>query len=586
MFNASGKVIYVGKARNLQKRVASYFSRLLDTKTQVMIAKVVNIEVIVTSSENEALLLEANLIKSLKPRYNVHLRDDKSYPYLYLSTDQQFPRLDFYRGLRKGKGSYFGPYPSAGSVRENLALIQKLFKLRQCRDTFFSHRTRPCLQYQIKRCTAPCVGKVSENDYRDQVNLAVLFLQGKNNIIVDELTTKMEQASKIKDYEKAAYYRDQITQLRKLQTTQSVIGDKGNIDIVGAYQAVGQMVISVLQIRGGRLLGKRTYFPKAPADTELGDALSAFIPQYYLNPVRANDLPKRVVLTHELNDRAWIEAALQNKLEQKIILSDKKLKVYRQWQKMAVMNAMQALTQLQAEKSNVALKLSTLKQAMHLPNPILRIECFDVSHTSGEATVASCVVYGEEGALKKDYRKYNIKNITPGDDYAAMYQALTRRYTRIKSEGALLPDLLIIDGGKGQLTEAAKVLEELQVSGVVLLGVAKGRTRKPGMETLLIYGKEKPIQLAENNMALHLIQFIRDEAHRFAITSHRARRAKARNESPLEHIEGIGERRRQQLLKFFGGLQELRRASVEDIVRVPGISEALAQVVFDALHER
>lgn len=585
MINASGKVIYVGKARNLQKRVSSYFTKALDAKTQLMVSKIANIEIIVTGSETEALLLESNLIKSLKPKYNILLRDDKSYPYLYLSTEQKFPRLDFFRGSRGAKGMYFGPYPNAGSVRENLALIQKLFKIRQCRDSFFANRTRPCLQYQIKRCTAPCVGLVSEKEYQAQVRHAILFLQGKNEAVIDELTHNMEQASQERHYEQAAFYRDQVIILRRLQESQSVIGAKGNIDVIGAFSGLGQVAVSVLQIRGGRLLGKRVYFPETPLDESLSETIGAFLPQYYFNPVRASDLPERIVLTEPLPDRGWIESALKDELGKKILLSDKKHKAFRQWQKMAEMNAMQALTQHQAEKSEVALKLAALQKALKLPNPIARIECFDVSHTSGESTVASCVVYGEEGALHSEYRKYNIKNITGGDDYAAMRQALMRRYTRIKSEGAVLPDLLLIDGGKGQMSEALKVLEELQVSGVAILAVAKGPTRKPGMETLLLAGQQQPIQLSAESLALHLIQFVRDEAHRFAITTHRAKRAKAARESPLEHIEGIGAVRRARLLKHFGGLQELKRASVADIARVSGISEALAQKIFDVLHD-
>ena len=584
MKDASGKIIYVGKARNLRKRVGSYFSGKLDTKTQVMIAKVVAIEIIVTTSENEALLLEANLIKEFKPRYNVLLRDDKSYPYLYLSTDQTFPRLDFYRGSKKGRGKYFGPYPSAGSVRENLALIQKLFKLRQCRDTFFANRTRPCLQYQIKRCTAPCVGLVSEQDYQAQVQHAIYFLQGKNDRIIEALSSQMQHASDDKCYEEAARFRDQIVQLRQLQKQQSIIGDNGNIDIIGVAEQLGHVAISVMQVRGGRLLGKRVYFPKIPAQASKNEVLSSFIPQYYLNSLRRHDLPNRVVFSEKLEDRLWIQQALQSQLDVKIHLSDRKLESSRQWQKMAELNATQALAEYVGQKAQVSAKLSELAKLLNCPNALQRIECFDISHTQGNATVASCVVYTEVGASKKDYRKYNIKGITPGDDYAAMYQALTRRYTRLKEAEEPLPDLLIIDGGKGQLAQAVKVFEELQVSGVILLGVAKGPERKAGKELLWLNGKEEAIVLPENNLAFHLIQFVRDEAHRFAITAHRAKRAKQSQRSKLEEIDGIGDVRRQQLLKYFGGLQGLKRASVEEIARVPGISESLAEKIHSFLH--
>lgn len=585
MQNSMGKVIYVGKARNLQKRVASYFSRQLETKTQAMVAKIANIEVIVTSSENDALLLESNLIKSLKPRYNVLLRDDKSYPYLYLSTHHSFPRLDFYRGSKRGEGTYFGPYPSASSVRENLALIQKLFKLRQCRDSFFNHRTRPCLQYQIKRCTAPCVGFVTEKAYQKQVQHAVDFLEGKNDAIIEDLTLNMNEASGKLDYELAAHFRDQISQLRRLQQQQSMIGDNGNIDVIGAFSSLGQAAISVLQIRGGRLLGKRAYFPLIPPSTNEEEIISAFIPQYYFNKIRAEDLPQKIILSHVLKERLWIQQALQAQLQKTLTLTDRKLEKYRQWQKMAIENAMQSLKHHVAEKSQVAVKLAALQKLLGVPHPISRIECFDISHTQGEATVASCVVFTEQGQARKEYRKYNIKDITPGDDYAAMRQVLLRRYMRLKSsEGSTLPDLLLIDGGKGQLAVAAEVLEELQMSGMWLLGVAKGPTRKPGLETLLLWGKSTPIHLSQESAVLHLIQYIRDEAHRFAITAHRVKRGKARGHSILEDIEGIGAVRRRHLLQFFGGLQELQKASVADIARVPGISEALAQQIFDALH--
>lgn len=585
MQDAAGKVIYVGKARNLQKRVSSYFNRQLDTKTQVMVAKIANIEVIVTANENEAFLLEFNLIKALKPRYNILLRDDKSYPYLYLSTQHSFPRLDFYRGSLLGEGEYFGPYPSVGSVRENLALIQKLFKIRQCRDSFFNNRTRPCLQYQIKRCTAPCVGLVSEKDYQAQVMHAIYFLRGKNDQIITDLTQQMEIASEKLDYEMAAHYRDQIIQLRRLQQQQSIIGDQGNIDIIGAYQKDEHAAVSVLQVRGGRLLGKRVYFPILPVEAKEEDIVSAFIPQYYLNKIRSHDLPNRIVVSHALLDRLWIQEVLQLQLQKKIVLSDRKLSQYRQWQKMAILNATLALRQHFAEQSQIAAKLQALQNALRLPNPITRIECFDISHTQGEAAVASCVVFTEQGELRKEYRKYNIKEITPGDDYAAMRQALLRRYTRIKAdELGVLPDLLIIDGGKGQLGVAAEIMEELQVSGVLLLGVAKGPERKAGRETLFIWERRAVLVSTSDQLALHLIQQIRDEAHRFAITAHRAKRSKAQQHSVLEDIEGVGAVRRQRLLKYFGGLQELQRASVEEIARVPGISITLAQQIFAALH--
>ncbi len=585
MLNTDGQVIYVGKARNLHKRLTSYFRRQLDTKTQSLMQQVALIETTITNTENEALLLEANLIKEYHPRYNVLLRDDKSYPYLYLAIYQKFPRLDFYRGAKKAPGRYFGPFPNAGSVRENLALIQKLFKLRQCNDIFFKNRTRPCLQYQIKRCTAPCVGYVNENDYRQQVDEAILFLEGKNNEVVDKLSRRMEIASEKLDYEDAGYYRDQIVRLRRLQKQQFMMRDNGNIDVIGVSESMGYVGFVVIFIRAGRVIGSKPFFPNMPRDTNKQDALTAFVSQYYLSPLHHDDLPERIVLSEILEDRLWIQNALSDVLQHKFTISDTKRAPYKQWQHMAAVNASEALTQHLAMKNTWASKLEAVQIALHLPNIAGRIECFDVSHTQGEATVASCVVFGTEGAIKQDYRRFNITGVTPGDDYGALRQALSRRYTRLKEGGGTLPDLLIIDGGIGQLKQAADVLEELQVSGVMLMGVAKGPARKPGQEKIYLWGRKVEIHLPSDSMALHLIQFIRDEAHRFAIVAHRAKRAKRRLESPLESIEGIGPKRRQDLLKYFGGLQELKKASIDEIAKVPGISQKLAEAIHQALNE-
>ncbi len=585
-FDATGQVIYVGKAKNLRKRVSSYFSRQLDKKTQTMLAKVVNIEVLLAASENDALLLESDLIKSLKPRYNIVLRDDKSYPFLYLSTQQRFARLDFYRGKKQEQGEFFGPYPSASAVRENLALIQKLFRLRQCSDSFFKHRTRPCLQYQIKRCTAPCVGLVSEAEYSQQVAHTIGFLRGKSHEVMDNITGLMEAAAKRLHYEEAAHYRDQIDQLRRLQNQQTHLSGKRNIDVIGVAQYAGRIGFTVLSIRDGRMLGKRSYFPKLPLVSELGEALSAFIAQYYLNTVRQNDLPQKVIASERITDRLWLQNALQSKLSSKLVLSDQKTAASLAWQKMAVTNTLEALRHFVAEKSQVAEQLLALQESLSLSYPIQRIECFDVSHTQGEATVASCVVFNEAGSAHQDYRRYSISGITSGDDYAAMRQALERRYARLKREAAKLPDLLIIDGGKGQLHAAAEVMETLQISGLALLGVAKGVERKPGAETLWLYGQEKPLSLRPDSIAFHLIQHIRDEAHRFAISSHRAKRAKARSQSLLQSIQGVGVARRQRLLTHFGGLQGLMKASVQDIAAVSGINAALAEKIFKFLHSQ
>lgn len=584
-FDSTGKVLYVGKAKNLRKRVSSYFSRQLDRKTQVMIGKVANIEVIVATSENHALLLEADFIKSLKPRYNVLLRDDKSYPYLHLSSSHPFPRLDFYRGKKNNNGMFFGPYPSASAVRENLILIQKLFQLRQCRDSFFSHRTRPCLQYQIKRCTAPCVGLVSEADYHQQVERAVYFLQGKNSRIIDELAQLMEKSAKKFAYEQAAHYRDQIEQLRALQNQHAGLKEQQSSDIIGAAQYAGRVGFTVLSIRAGRVLGQQTYFPQVPLEVTLSEALASFITQYYLNTARFDDLPKEIIASEKIMDRLWIQSALQKQLPKKVFLKDRKLEQFLQWQQMAVKNTEQALIHFVAQKHQVTQQLDALQKLLKSPNPICRIECFDISHTQGESTVASCVVFGLEGSINKDYRQYSIKGVTPGDDYAAMNQAILRRYTRLKQEERSLPDLLIIDGGKGQLHQAAKVIETLQINDIVLLGVAKGITRKAGQETLWVYGQQKHIACPADHIARHLIQFIRDEAHRFAISAHRTKREKVRRQSVLENISGIGGAKRQQLLKHFGGLQGLKAATVRDIAQVPGIGDELANKIFEFFHQ-
>lgn len=585
MFNADGKVIYVGKARNLKKRLSSYFRKnLSDTKTGVLMSKVADIQVTITNDEVEALLLEANLIKRYRPRYNVLLRDDKSYPYLYLSTQDKFPRLDFHRGAKKKKGHYFGPYPSAGAVRDNLALIQKLFQLRQCKDSFFRNRSRPCLQYQIKRCTAPCVKYVSETDYRHQVDLAILFLEGKSFAVTETLQEKMNAASKAQHYEMAALYRDQIMQLRQLQRQQKITGDQGDIDIIGIAQEQGSVAISVIFVRTGRVIGNKSFIPNAPKELAAEHVLEAFLPQYYLSPLRGDVVIDRIILTRSLSDKTWLQQALRESMHNKLVISDKQSEKYSKWQSLADSNAAFALSQHLAGKNNAVMKLQALQKTLELPNPIQRIECFDVSHTNGESTVASCVVFTESGSANAEYRRYNIRQVAAGDDYHAMEQALLRRYTKIKENNGTLPDLLLIDGGKGQLAKAVAVFEELQISGVVLLAIAKGRARKAGYEQLFLPGKKQAIHLQPDSIAFHLLQYIRDEAHRFAITTHRKQRAKSRSHSPLENIDGIGSKRRQQLLQHFGGMQALVKASVQDIAKVNGISKTLAQAIYDALH--
>lgn len=580
MLNAAGEVIYVGKARNLVKRVSSYFSRSATTaKTRALVSQIVNIEVTVTHTENEALILENNLIKELRPRYNVLLRDDKSYPYIFLSADQ-FPRLAYHRGAKRAHGRYFGPYPSAGAVRETLNLLQKLFRVRQCEDTFYSNRSRPCLQYQIKRCTAPCVDYVSAAEYADDVRLATLFLEGKDSQVIDELVRQMEVASAKLEFERAAQYRDQIANLRRVQERQYVSGTGGDLDVIVSAYEKGVGCVQVVFIRGGHQLGNKTFFPGHTQDTDVAEILAAFLPQYYLG----KQVPTEILVNQPMEDQQLLEEVLSEQAGRKVSISHNLRGDRARWVQMAVINVDDALRRHLASKSGMRQRYEALQDALELDSTPQRLECFDISHTMGEATVASCVVFNDEGPLKSDYRRFNIEGITPGDDYAAMHQALTRRYTRLKEGEGKLPDILFIDGGKGQLAEAQKVLEELQVSDVVLVGVAKGPERKAGLETLFLYGHEQPIILPTDSPALHLIQQIRDEAHRFAITGHRQRRAKTRSTSVLEGIPGVGPKRRRDLLKQFGGWQEVARAGVDDLLKVKGISRDLAQKIYDALH--
>lgn len=586
MLNANGKILYVGKARNLKKRVSSYFQRaLVDSKTIALMSEVQAVNYTVTNSENEALLLENNLIKKFHPRYNILYRDDKSYPYLYLSPHPDFPRLDIYRGPRHGSGQYFGPFPNVAAVRDTLSLLQKIFKIRQCSDNFFKLRTRPCLQYYIQRCTAPCVGYVDVATYQANVHLAVLFLQGKNQEVINELVKKMDIAAENLAFEDAARYRDQIASLRRVQERQYVEGEEGDIDVIGIAHEAEEYCLQVLFIRGGRLLGNKPYFVPVLAGTVAEETLAAFLPQYYLNTVRGELLPAKVIVGLKLADKDWIAAALSQELAQKIEIITQPRGKERQWLQLATTNAKYALASHQAERNHFYERFEALQHALHLPNLPTRMVCFDVSHTLGEATVASCVVFDTDGPVKAEYRRFNIKDVTKGDDYAALNQALTRYFTRLKEGEAALPDLLIIDGGKGQLSQAEAVVEELQISGLVIMAIAKGPSRKPGLETLFISGHKTPLHLPPDSAALHLLQQIRDEAHRFAIVGHRKQRSKARTTSPLQSIPGIGPKRRRELLRQLGGWQEIQRASVEQLASVPGISKALAQQIYDHLHQ-
>ena len=585
MLNAAGEVLYVGKARNLRKRVGSYFLRgAHSTRTLSMLQRVAAVDVTVTHTENEALLLEDNLIKTLKPRYNILLRDDKSYPFIFLSADT-FPRLAFHRGAHREKGQYFGPYPSASSVRESLNLMQKVFPIRQCEDSFFRNRSRPCLQYQIKRCTAPCVQYIDPQAYAEDVRHAVLFLEGESQTVIEETAKRMDAAAAALDYEAASRYRDRIAMLRLIQERQAVSGGDRDADIIAIVLEKGVAAVGVSFIRNGRNLGHRMFFPRLGEATDAGEILAAFLSQYYLG----KPIPAEIYLNHAVPEKDWLEAAFTQQANQTVRLTSQPRGLRRRWVKLTELNVRDALRRTLSDRASLLSRFEALSEALGLEAQPERIECFDISHTQGEATVASCVVFTPEGPLKSDYRRFNIEGIAPGDDYAAMSQVLTRRYRRVRDAleegGGRYPDLLLIDGGKGQLGIAEKVLHELGIEGLRLVGVAKGEDRKPGKEQLFLSGQEAATILPADSPALHLIQQIRDEAHRFAITGHRQRRAKARTTSTLEEIPGVGDRRRQALLRHLGGLQEVARAGVDDLVRVPGISPALARRIYASFHE-
>jgi excinuclease ABC subunit C len=584
MFDEAGDILYVGKAKNLKNRVSSYFrSSALDAKTLALVNRIQAVETTVTASETEALLLEQSLIKTLKPPYNIVFRDDKSYPFIYLSSEDEYPRLAFHRGAQHKKGRYFGPFPSAYSVRDSLNILQKVFLVRQCEDAFFRNRTRPCLQYQIKRCSGPCCDLISKDDYADDVAHATMFLAGKNRAVIDDYANKMDQASSNLEFERAARYRDQITHLRKIQEQQYVVGQKGDFDVIAAVLSSGGICVLVTYIRGGRMLGNKTYFPSPKLNEGTREVLTAFIPQFYLEGQGSREIPQEVIVNTGIEDKAVLSEALSAKAGRKIDISDHVRTQKKRWITLAVTNAEQALGAHLATRNNMQQRFDGLQKAFGLEAIPARLECFDISHSSGEATVASCVVFDQNGPVKSDYRRFNIDGITPGDDYAAMSEALRRRYTRIKEGEGLLPDILFVDGGKGQLHEAERILEELQIVGMTLIGVAKGPTRKAGLESLFVSGGPE-VNLSPDNPGLHLIQHIRDESHRFAITAHRGRRSKKRKTSSLEGINGIGPKRRRALLRHFGGAAQVQSASTEELQKVEGISKTLAEQIYATLH--
>ena len=582
MLDAKHKVIYVGKARDLRKRVSSYFQRShMSPKTAAMMEQVARVEVTVVNTEAEALVLEYNLIKQHKPRFNVLLRDDKSYPYIYASTDHPFPRLKFHRGARKGKGRYFGPYPGTRAVRQTLNELQKLFMIRNCEDSFFSNRTRPCLQYQIKRCTAPCVGIVDEEQYRQDFDAAIQFLEGRNESVVNRFVERMEKASRERDYEQAARYRDQIARLKAVEARQLVKrGDRKDLDVLGFASNGAIHCVTVMFIRNGSVIGSRDHFPKSPGETNKQRLMNGFVAQYYL----AREAPPEIILDTEIEDATLLQGELTARSGHKVAIRSKVRGDRARWLEMAHTNAEQGLNVRVASNATIRRQFAALGEALGLEEQPHRIECFDVSHTSGEATVASCVVFNTTGPLKSDYRRFNLAPESSGDDYAAMSEALRRRYERVSKGEVPMPDVLLIDGGKGQLAGAMAVLEKLGLDWLTVVAVAKGRARRPGAERLIRPGVDAPLQLPPDSPALLLIQQVRDEAHRFAITGHRQRRAKARSKSPLEQIPGLGPKKRRELLRQFGGLQGVVSAGIDDLVKVRGIGRSLAETIYNELH--
>ncbi len=582
MLGADGEVLYVGKARNLKNRLTSYFVGKAQTaKTMTMVSQIANVEVTVTASETEALLLEYNLIKKHRPRFNVALRDDKSFPYLYISTDHEYPRISFYRGSRsRMPGRFFGPYPNARATRETLLLLQKLFLLRPCSDSFFANRSRPCLQHQIKRCSAPCVQLISPEAYGQDVKDAIKVVEGRGAELLDDLAQRMEQAAQQLEFEKAAHLRDQIHGIKAIHSTQSMTGDSSHdIDAVALSSAAGDNCVSIVFVRGGRNLGSNNFFPRAGL-AEAGELLSGFLVQYYLG----REAPDEILISEPIEDADLLEATLSERMNKSVRIRTNVRGTRARYLEMAKTNAEIGLKMRQATEATTAEQLEGVAAALALPGTPARIECFDISHTMGERTVASCVVFGPSGPLKTDYRRFNIEGIEPGDDYGAMRQALTRRYSRIKKGEVPMPDLLLIDGGPGQLAQAIDVLNELEITSVSVASVAKGADRKPGQERLFLAHQELPTILPPDSPALHLIQRIRDEAHRFAIAGHRQRRAKARRESILETVPGLGPRKRRELLRQFGGLQGITRAGIEDLEKVHGISRKLAESIYETLH--
>jgi excinuclease ABC subunit C len=583
MYDADGELLYVGKARNLKNRVSSYFRNTgLNAKTMALVMRIRDIQVTVTSTEADALLLEQNLIKAHKPPYNILLRDDKSYPYIFLSSEDSFPRLAVHRGRKRRKGQYFGPYPSAGAVRQSMHFLQKVFKVRQCEDSYFRNRSRPCLQHQIERCTAPCVDLVSEAEYAEQVDKTVLFLQGKSRELLVRLADDMEQAAAQLAYERAAELRDQIQHLQQVQNTQGIEGSQGDLDVIAAALEGGRCCVQVLFVRDARVLGSKSFYPTLRLESSEAEVLEAFLPQFYLRGEQR--IPGEILLSHMPENASTLAEVFSGHAERRVSIRERVREARARWLQLALQTAQTNLAAHLAGKQSAQERMQSLQETLELEVFPQRVECFDISHSSGEATVASCVVFDASGPRKADYRRFNINDVIGGDDYAAMRQALERRFKRLQAETAAMPDILLIDGGKGQVTQALDVLRDLSITQVQVVGVAKGTTRKAGFETLILGDSGVELQLPSDNAALHLIQQIRDEAHRFAITGHRGRRDKQRRTSALESIPGVGAKRRRELLRHFGSAGAVENASAEELRKIPGISANIAQTIYDHLH--
>ena len=583
MLNAKGEIIYIGKAKNLKNRVSSYFrSTAASPKQTAMVAKVETIEVTVTHTEGEALLLESQLIKRHRPRYNISLRDDKSYPYVFISSFHDYPQLSYHRGAKKRKGKYFGPYPSASAVKETLKLLQKIFPIRQCEDSYYNARSRPCLQHQIERCTAPCVGLISKDDYKADVDSTMLFLEGQGGQLIDQLVQKMETAAEKLEFEQAATYRDQIQRLRAVLEKHCVEGEKGDVDIIACASKADLACVQVFFIRNGQNLGNRQFFPKIADDNDPGLILQAFISQYYLDKT----VPHELIVSQPLPETALLIEVLSGQAKHSVTISHNVRGERQKWLQMGITNAENALAAKLADKQGLYARFMSLQQEFNCPEIPKRLECFDISHTQGEQTVASCVVFDREGPVISDYRRLNIEGVTGGDDYAAIHQAVLRRFKRQKLGEHPAPDILLIDGGKGQVSAAQKALAELEINNVMIVGVSKGPDRKAGMEKIILPDQEQPLDVTPGASALLLIQHIRDEAHRFAITGHRQRRGKAQKHSALEEIIGLGPKRRQLLLKQFGGLQGVSSAGVDALASIEGVSRQLAQRIYDTFHHQ